>query len=145
MSGTGKVVFHLDDDETVLDFAKMVLEREGYTVFGFTDHRRFLSEMSRLQPSLILCDISLVDKDGFAVREMVRERYPRLRAPFVFLTVHRTPHDVARARAIGADYFVVKPFTPESLLKGIDAAFQASARKVRSIGQAGSTGSRPST
>ena len=62
---TGEKILVVDDEENIIDLARMYLEREGFQVFSATDGAKALEEVNRLEPAMIVLDIMLPEIDGF--------------------------------------------------------------------------------
>lgn len=113
----------VDDDPSLRDLVRLVLEEAGYTAALATSGAQALRQAARLHPDLILLDIVLPDTDGLAL-------IPQLRAvsaaPIVILSALARDLDVAAGQAHGAVEYIVKPFHLPELLACITAVLQHS-------------------
>ena len=76
-----------------------------------------------MRPDLVLLDVMLPDMDGFEVhRRLTSTSTPRM--PVVFLTARRDTDDRVRGLTIGADDYVVKPFSLEELMARVRAVLR---------------------
>lgn len=118
---TGKKILVCDDDETLVDIFTVLFEEAGYQVVGAGDGPSCLKALERERPDLLILDVDLPGRDGFAVLEQVRasQAYPDMRV--IMITAHERPDDVARAKTLGADDFVVKPFEPAELVARVNS------------------------
>jgi CheY-like chemotaxis protein len=87
-----------------------MLDFEGYEVLEAANGLDCLELAKTHKPDLILCDISMPKLDGFGVLEGIK-RDPRLSdIPIIFLTADTTEDTVKRARELGVNDFITKPF-----------------------------------
>ena len=101
-----------DDDPLIVSLVRHRLEREGSLVVHCESGRVALDTARREAFDCIILDVKLPELDGFTVLEELR-RDPRLaRTPIVMLTAMGEERDVVRGLGLGADDYVVKPFSP---------------------------------
>ena len=74
-------------------------------------------------PDLVLLDVALPDHDGFWVCRELKSSPPTAHIPVIMLTAMSLPTDRERAAEVGADGYVVKPFSPRALLTLLDERF----------------------
>ena len=97
---------------------RTVLENEGYTVAEASNGEEGLAAAMNLHPDLILCDIEMPNKDGYAVLQAFRERVAAP-VPFIFLTGRSARADMRKGMNLGADDFLTKPFTADELRQAV--------------------------
>lgn len=90
--------------------------------------------MEHACPELIVADIMMPEMDGYAFYEAVRARSEWARIPFVFVTAKTAEEDFLRAKMLGVDRYIIKPFHVSYLLRDIRALL---ARAARLVGQDG--------
>ena len=73
----------------------------------------------RHQPALVVSDIAMPDKDGFELLQEIRSLDLSQKVPVIAITGLSRPLDQIRAPAAGFDAVLIKPFTPEALLRVI--------------------------
>ncbi len=103
----------VDDDSSVVAALSVLLEHAGYTVLCAGDAREGLREAYEEHPDLIVLDINLPDRDGFAVLQRLREQTD---VPILMLTARTMVNDRVRGLDEGADDYILKPFDMEELL-----------------------------
>ena len=108
----------VDDDPNICDLLKMYLEKEGFNVRIAGDGGTALQEFAKAVPDLILLDVMLPVLDGWGVLTRVRETS---RVPVIMLTAKGETFDKINGLNMGADDYVVKPFSSEELLLRIEA------------------------
>ncbi len=96
------------------------LEYEGYDQVVARDGQEALNKIRDEMPDLILLDVNMPNKDGFAVLEEVRSDYAIAHIPIIILTAARLdPSDVQSGLNLGADDYVTKPFDRHELMARI--------------------------
>jgi len=98
-----------------------LLRQSGHEVALAPDGQAGLDLLDRLDPQVVLCDIGLPGMDGYEVALRVKERRPAQRPVMVALTGYGNENDRQRAVVAGYDHHVVKPASPEVLLRIIDS------------------------
>jgi DNA-binding response OmpR family regulator len=101
------------------------LRASGYETADAGDGERGLAEAIRLGVDLVLLDLLLPRKDGLAVLAELRKVRPTL--PVIILTARGTEDDRVRGLKMGADDYVVKPFSARELLARVEAVLRRSA------------------
>ena len=102
------------------------LERAGYRALQAADGRSAMSVAQRDRPDLIVLDLGLPDIDGLDVLRRLRERGP---TPVVVLTARGEESDRLVGLELGADDYVVKPFSPKELVARVRALFRRLERR----------------
>ncbi|GBQ31439.1 chemotaxis protein CheY [Acetobacter fabarum DSM 19596] len=114
-------VLTVDDSRTMQGMLRKALEGAGYDVIQGGDGVEGLEVLQAADPTpnAIITDINMPRMDGFEFIEAVRalEQYKHL--PMIVLTTESDPEKKARARAVGATGWIVKPFSTDSLVAAI--------------------------
>lgn len=115
----GLSVLCVDDDRNLCEILSKTLAGEGYEVRTAHDGEAALSQLREGPADLILLDLLLPKRDGFAVLEVLRAAPPPLSTiPVVLISgCSRTPQYVERANALGVAEFLTKPVPLEALLE----------------------------
>ena len=120
MSDSSKRILVVDDDEEILETVRFALQDQGYEVLLAHDGQEGLMRAERDQPDLILLDIIMPKRSGFAVLERLRQS--RLRSPrIIMLTANTDPRHLEFAESRGADAFLNKPFDMDELLATVES------------------------
>ena len=109
-----KKVLVVDDEPNIVDILKFNLQREGYEVLAAYDGPDGLRQAQTLSPDLILLDVMLPGMDGFHVCEELRKTDPL--TPVIMLTAREEERDRVMGLELGADDYVVKPFSVRELM-----------------------------
>ncbi|MFN2420158.1 MAG: response regulator [Gemmatimonadota bacterium] len=115
-----KKVLIAEDDELVATLIRHRLAQEGFDVLHFGDGEsvlRAIGDNGRAPDlSLVILDVLLPEMDGFELLSRLRQKRAMAQVPIIVLTVMGSEEDVVRGLALGADDYVVKPFSPTELL-----------------------------
>ena len=106
----------IDDSKTVQTQVKMTLQPAGYRVINIIDATNALRELSRNMPVLILMDINMPDINGYDLCSMLKRSQKFQDVPVIMLTGRDGIIDRMRAKIVGADKYLTKPFEPQELI-----------------------------
>jgi two-component system response regulator VicR len=123
----GKTVLVVDDEKNIVDILTFNLQREGYDVLCAYDGRDGLEAALSGRPDLILLDVMLPYMNGFDVCAAIRKQ-DRL-TPIIMLTAREEENDKIFGLELGADDYIVKPFSIKELL----ARIKTNIRRMNSI------------
>lgn len=111
-----KTIMAVDDDELVIALICHRLDREGYNVVPFSNGATAFAAAPKVLPDLVILDVKMPEMDGLELLERLR-RIPALeKTPIVMLTSMGSEADVVRGLSLGADDYIVKPFSPIELV-----------------------------
>lgn len=116
-----KKILLVDDDKGIIDLISQYLSKEGYEVFTADDGPSGLKTFESFQPDLIVLDIMLPGFDGLELLSKIRQRSE---AYVIMLTAKTEETDKIVGLTVGADDYMVKPFSPRELVARIKAAFR---------------------
>jgi DNA-binding response OmpR family regulator len=126
----------VDDEENIVQFVRDALEDEGYAALVAFDGAEALRVARERRPDLIILDIMLPRRDGFAV---CRELRDELDIPILFLSAKQSDADKIQGFSVGADDYVMKPFSIRELLARVDAHLRRERRGQRRAEREGAT------
>jgi len=109
---TNARVLVVDDEPMVREVVAAYLKREGFVVTEAADGRTALDLISTTHPDLVVIDVMLPQLDGFFVLTEVRKA---IDVPVILLTARTEETDRVLGLELGADDYVVKPFSPREL------------------------------
>jgi len=110
-----KVIAVVDDEEDILELISHHLTRDGFIVKKFANGRDLLSFTQSVLPDLLILDIMLPGIDGLEICKMLKGSPRTSHTPIIMLTAKGTEADVVVGLELGADDYVVKPFSPREL------------------------------
>ncbi len=106
----------IEDDADIAEVVRYNLEREGYRVIDAGDGEKGFVEALRTRPSLILLDLMLPGMDGLEVCRRLRAEDATADIPVIMLTAKGEEADIVVGLEIGADDYMIKPFSPRELV-----------------------------
>lgn len=112
-------VLVIEDDKGVRDNLVELLEEEGFGVTALSSGKDVVAAVSVATFDVILCDIMMPDKDGYAIFDELTEHMKLNVPPFIFLTAKSDRGDVRRGMEQGADDYITKPYTRSDILNSI--------------------------
>ena len=112
-------VLVVDDQKTIVETCRLYLERAGFDVVVGYNGEQALAEARESKPDLIVLDLMLPRVDGRDVCRRLRDE--GVRVPIVMLTALATEEDRIAGLELGADDYVVKPFSPRELVARVRA------------------------
>lgn len=116
---SGVKVLVADDSNTIRRSADIFLRKAGCEVVYGEDGFDALAKIPDFKPDLIFVDVMMPKLDGYQVCAVVK-KHPRFKAtPVIMLTSKDNVFDRARAKLLGADEYLTKPFTRDSLLNAV--------------------------
>ncbi len=121
MTAAGFSVFVVDDDESVDNSLRLLIESHGYSVVTFKSAEDFLEHgITEEDPRCLILDIHLPGMNGYQLQEhLIRARS---RIPVIFITGHDCARMEDKAIELGAVAYLRKPFDDQDLLGAIQKA-----------------------
>lgn len=116
-------VILVEDDERLATLTAQFLQSNDFDVDVITDGADAADAIIRTQPDIVILDVMLPNKDGFAICRSVRNEYS---GPILFLTAKDSDFDQVKGLEIGADDYVIKPVEPFVLLARLNALLRRS-------------------
>jgi DNA-binding response OmpR family regulator len=117
MFSRGKTVLIVDDDPSIVQPLKAILERHGCRTCIAMDGKEALEKIDERKPDLIILDLLLPEIPGEMVCKTVKRNDKLKDIPVIMVTAKCTEADRIIGRVVGADYYVPKPFDAMALLK----------------------------
>jgi two-component system phosphate regulon response regulator PhoB len=127
MSGSTKpMVLVVEDEASLVTMLRYNLEKQGFRVDEAADGQEALTRIAETQPDLVLLDWMLPVVSGIEVCRQIRRRPATRELPVIMLTARTEDQDAVRALNTGADDYVTKPFSLDSLLARMRALLRRS-------------------
>jgi DNA-binding response OmpR family regulator len=115
-------VFVVDDEQSIIDFVRIYLEREGFACFGITDGMVAFNRIMDEKPAAVVLDVMLPGMSGFDVCRRLRASNNQV--PIIMLTAKEEDIDKILGLELGADDYLTKPFNPRELMARIKAVLR---------------------
>lgn len=123
-----ELILVVDDEPRVVRLARDYLEKSGFRVISAADGPSALAMARREHPELIILDLLLPGLDG---REVCRSLRRESDVPIIMLTALAEESDQVVGLEIGADDYIVKPFSPRALVARVRAMLRRSQGQIR--------------
>ncbi len=117
----------VDDEQHIVELARLYLSNDGYTVLSASDGQQALEMTHTHNPDLIVLDIMLPKVDGWEVCRRLRQDGNNV--PIIMLTARGEDVDKIVGLELGADDYIVKPFNPRELVARVKAVLRRSQDK----------------
>lgn len=115
----GIKIMIIDDSNTIRRSAEIFLVQAGCQVVLAEDGFDALAKIADHQPQIVFCDVMMPRLDGYQTCALIKKN-PRFRStPLIMLSSKDGRFDRARGRLVGADQYLTKPFTKDSLLQTV--------------------------
>jgi DNA-binding response OmpR family regulator len=112
-------VLLVDDDPKIRELLRLYIQRDGHRTLDASDGETAVSTALRAHPDLVILDVMLPGLDGFEVAHRIRAAASDV--PILMLTARSGDSDKVVGLDVGADDYVVKPFSPRELMARIRA------------------------
>ncbi|MGY2462161.1 response regulator transcription factor [Vreelandella sulfidaeris] len=112
-------VLVVDDEPNIVLSLEFLMEQAGFEVVTAEDGEQALARVKDAQPDLLLLDISLPGISGFDVLERLRSEEATAQLPIIMLTAHGRDVEREKGMALGADDYITKPFSTQSLVEKV--------------------------
>lgn len=111
----------VDDEPINLQVIKHQLQLSGFAVEVAISGYEALAKLQIQAPDIILLDIKMPKMNGFELAKIIRKEYSIEVLPIIFLTALNHENDILKAFEIGANDYIIKPFSRQELLARIDS------------------------
>jgi len=116
------LIYVVDDEVSIIDFVRIYLERENFSVIAYMDGLSALNGIRSTQPALVVLDIMLPKMDGYDVCKTLRAEENEV--PIIMLSAKDEDIDKILGLELGADDYLTKPFNPRELVARIKAVLR---------------------
>ncbi|MBD2503909.1 response regulator [Anabaena azotica] len=114
----------IEDHEDIRTNIKEILVAENFEIVDTNDGEAGIELIQREIPDLIICDVTLPKLNGYQVVSWARANPATEAIPFIFMTGKGSQDDILQARELGANDYLIKPFTRAELLKAITSRLE---------------------
>ncbi len=117
----------IEDEEDIRALVKYNLQREGFAALEAESGEQGLILVERAAPDLILLDLMLPGKDGLEICRILKRNERTRNVPVVMMTARGEESDIITGLELGAEDYVVKPFSPKVLTARVKAVLRRNA------------------
>ena len=111
----------VDDEQSISEVVSLYLTRSGYEVKVVHDGKAALQALTQYKPDLVVLDLMLPGIDGWEITRRLRAEG---NTPIIMLTARKEEADRILGLEMGADDYVVKPFSPQELVSRVRAVLR---------------------
>ena len=122
--GQKKKILIVDDERDIVKALMIRLQGAGYDVVTAFDGAQGVFMAHKEKPDLILLDIRMPAGNGFSVAQRLKRSIHTFTIPVIFLTGSPEKNAEEKAMALGARFYIKKPYDPEELLDAIKRALE---------------------
>jgi DNA-binding response OmpR family regulator len=115
------LIYIIEDEPSIAEVVNLYLRRAGYQVTLLSDGQSAMDALAQKLPDLVVLDLMLPKVDGLTITRWLRDRSD---IPIIMLTARRDEADRIAGLEMGADDYVVKPFSPQELVSRIRAVLR---------------------
>lgn len=109
----------VDDEPNIVMSLEYLLRRKSYNVFIARNGSEAIEAVDTNMPDLILLDIMMPDVDGYEICERIKRDPATQHIKIIFLSAKSKKSDIEKGYELGADMYMVKPFSNKELLDQI--------------------------
>jgi DNA-binding response OmpR family regulator len=117
----GATILVVEDERSISEVVTLYLTRSGYQVTAVHDGRAALQALTHQMPDLVILDLMLPEIDGWEITRRIRAEGA---TPIIMLTARREESDRILGLEMGADDYVLKPFSPQELVSRVRAVLR---------------------
>lgn len=121
-----KYILIVEDEPSIAEVVGLYLQRAGYSIQTAADGKQAMNLLERGIPDLVVMDLMLPEIDGLSLTRWLRERSD---VPVIMLTARREEIDRIAGLEMGADDYVIKPFSPQELVSRVRAVLRRTKRE----------------
>src|SRR5512138_2032705 len=121
-----KTILVVEDESSIAEVVSLYLKRAGYDVQIASDGRQAINLFEKQMPDFVILDLMLPEVDGLSLTRWLRDRSD---VPIIMLTARREEIDRIAGLEMGADDYVVKPFSPQELVSRVRAVLRRVGRE----------------
>jgi len=114
----------VDDELSMREFLKILLEKEGYRVSAASDAEEAINLLQAEQFELVISDVRMSGIGGLSLLEKIKETNNNL--PVIMITAYASPENAVRAMKEGAFDYITKPFKVDEIIDNVKKALAAS-------------------
>lgn len=119
-----ELVVVIEDDPGISHVLETILKLNDINAVVANNGTLGLKYIKEKKPQIILCDIMLPDMTGYDILNIVKQDNTTYKIPFIFLTAFADPSDVRKGMNEGADDYITKPFTSDTIINALKSRLE---------------------
>ena len=117
----------VDDEPNIVLALELLMKREGYEILTVDDGQKVFEVVKEFSPDLILLDIMMPKMDGYEVCQRIRADASLKDISIIMLTAKGREVEKEKGLALGADYYITKPFSTREVIMKVKEVLAARA------------------
>lgn len=120
------MIYCIEDDDSIREIEVYTLNSTGYEAKGFASGKAFFEALEKETPELVILDIMLPDEDGMTILKKLRALPSLSKLPVIMATAKGSEYDRIQGLDLGADDYLVKPFSMLEMVSRVRAVLRRS-------------------
>jgi DNA-binding response OmpR family regulator len=116
-----KKILIVDDEPNIVMSLEYLLRRKGFDVLIARNGTEALQSVKTHNPDLVLLDIMMPDVDGYEICDHIKSTTALAHIKVIFLSAKSKKSDIERGLELGADQYMIKPFSNKELVQNINS------------------------
>lgn len=130
MSADPRRIVCIEDEPEMIELVKLILNRQGFEVYGALGGKEGLQKIADMQPDLVLLDLMMPEMDGWQVFQTLRVNPETSHIPVIIVTAKAQSIDKVLGLHIAkVDDYITKPFGPQELLQSVQKVLNSKGQK----------------
>lgn len=123
---TKSTILIIEDEPDIIELLEYNLTREGFETLSARDGETGLKQAQQSSPALVLLDLMLPNMDGLEVCRRIKASPETANIPIIMVTAKGEESDVVLGLGLGADDYVIKPFSPKEVVARVKSVLRRS-------------------
>jgi two-component system alkaline phosphatase synthesis response regulator PhoP len=119
-----KKILIVDDEPNIVMALEYTFKKNNFEVFIARDGQEALDILKNQLPDLIILDVMMPMVDGFATLEQIKKDERLKHCKILFLSAKNKEKDIEKGLSLGADLYVIKPFSIKKLVEQVNELIQ---------------------
>ncbi|MBQ8799804.1 MAG: response regulator transcription factor [Lachnospiraceae bacterium] len=120
------MIWYVEDDASIRDIGIYALNSAGFETKGFEDGLSFWEALKKEKPELVVLDVMLPGMDGIEILTKMKDSLELCKIPVIMATAKGQEYDRVRGLDLGADDYIVKPFSMMEMVSRVKAVLRRS-------------------
>ena len=119
-----KKILIVDDEPNIVMSLEYTFKKQNFEVFIARDGKEALDILKVQLPEIIILDVMMPFVDGFATLEQIKKDERLRHCKVIFLSAKNKEKDIEKGLSLGADLYVLKPFSVKKLVEQVNELIQ---------------------
>jgi len=115
-----KKILIVDDEPKIVMALEYTFKKQNFEVYIARDGQEALDILDTQMPDIIILDVMMPNVDGYATIEQIKENERLKNCKIIFLSAKNKEKDIEKGLSLGADLYVLKPFSVKKLIEQVN-------------------------